>query len=131
MADDDEADDLETPVLRPLVWLGNARRNIRAFPAEAQKIIGDELQLIQFGGMPKDAKPFKGVGSGVIEIALRHDAEAYRTVVAVRLGRRIYVLHAFQKKSKEGIATPKPDVDLIKQRYKEAKELAEHERGEE
>ena len=47
MADDDEADDLETPVLRPLVWLGNSRRNIRAFPAEAQKIIGDELQLIQ------------------------------------------------------------------------------------
>ena len=131
MADDDEADDLETPRLRPLVWLGNSRRNIHAFPAEAQKTIGDELQLIQFGGMPRDAKPFKGVGSGVFEIALRHDTEAYRTVVAVQLGRRIYVLHAFQKKSKKGIATPKPDVDLIKQRYKEAKELAEHEQDEE
>ncbi len=127
LADEDEAEELETPVLRPLVWLGTSLRNLRAFPDEAKKIIGDELQLIQFGGMPKDAKPFKGVGSGVFEIALRHDGEAYRTVLAVQLGRHIYVLHAFQKKSKKGIATPKPDVDLIKQRYKEAKELAEDE----
>lgn len=95
------------------------------------KIIGDELQLIQFGGMPKDATPFKGVGGGVIEIALRHDAEAYRTLLAVQLGRKIYVLHAFQKKSKTAIATPKHDVDLIKQRYKEARELAAHEEDEE
>ncbi len=130
MADEDEAAELETPVLRPLVWLGSSLRNLRAFPDEAKKIIGDELQLIQFGGMPKDAKPFKGVGSGVFEIALRHDGEAYRTVLAVQLGRSIYVLHAFQKKSRKGIATPKPDVDLIKQRYKEARELAEHEQDE-
>ena len=120
-------DDHENPVSRPLVWMGNAKRNLQAFPKEAQKLIGDELQLIQFGGMPKDAKPFKGVGSGVFEIALRFEGDAYRTVLAVQLGERIYVLHAFQKKSKKGIATPKPDVDLIKQRYKEAKELAEHE----
>jgi len=119
--------DDETPVMRPLVWLGNSRRNIQEFPLEARKTIGDELQLIQFGGMPKDAKPFKGVGGGVFEIALRHDTEAYRTVLAVRLGRQIYVLHAFQKKSKKGIATPTHDVDIIKKRYKEAKELFEHE----
>ena len=110
-----------------MVWVGNAKRNIQAFPTGAQKIIGDELQLIQFGGMPKDAKPFRGVGSGVIEIALRYEGDAYRTVVAVQLGERIYVLHAFQKKSKKGIATPKQDVDLIKQRYAEAKERAKHE----
>lgn len=125
MATDEEDD--ETPVLRPIVWMGNAKRNLQAFPEGAQKLIGDELQLIQFGGMPKDAKPFKGVGSGVFEIALRYEGDAYRTVLAVQLGDIIYVLHAFQKKSKKGIATPKPDVDLIKQRYKEAKELAEHE----
>jgi phage-related protein len=124
-AEDDE--ELETPVLRPLVWMGNARRNIQAFPKGAQKLIGDELQLIQFGGMPKGAKPFRGVGSGVFEIALRYDAEAYRTVLAVQLGEKIYVLHAFQKKSKKGIETPKHDVKLIKQRYAEAKELAKHE----
>lgn len=123
----DEADSEGTPVLRPLVWMGNSRRNLRAFPVEARKTLGDELQLIQFGGMPKDAKPFKGVGGGVFEIALRHDAEAYRTVLAVQLGRKIYVLHAFQKKSKHSIDTPKQDVNLIKQRYQEAKELAKYE----
>jgi phage-related protein len=89
-----------------------------------------ELQLIQFGGMPKDAKPFTEVGSGVLEIALRYATNAYRVVTPVQLGTRIYVLHAFQKKSKKGIETPKRDVDLIKQRYAQAKELAhEYEKG--
>ena len=83
-------------------------------------MIGDQIQLIQFGGMPKDAKPFKGVGSGVFEIALRHDKNAYRAVLAVQLGKRIYVLHAFQKKSKHGIKTLKEDIDLIKRRYNQA-----------
>jgi len=127
LASTEDDDEQETPVLRPLVWVGNSKRNLQAFPKGAQKIIGDELQLIQFGGMPKDAKPFRGVGSGVIEIALRYEGDAYRTVVAVQLGERIYVLHAFQKKSKKGIATPKQDVELIKQRYAEAKERAKHE----
>jgi phage-related protein len=127
LANVEDEDELETPVLRPLVWMGHAKRNLQAFPRGAQKTIGDELQLIQFGGMPKDAKPFKGVGSGVFEIALRYDAEAYRTVMAVQLGKKIYVLHAFQKKSKKGIKTAKHDVDLIKQRYAEAKEQAKHE----
>jgi phage-related protein len=124
-AEDD--DERETPVLRPLVWMGSSKRNLQAFPNGAQKIIGDELQLIQFGGMPKNAKPFKGVGSGVLEIALRYHAEAYRTVLAVQLGEKVYVLHAFQKKSKKGIETPKHDVELIKQRYAEARERARHE----
>ena len=127
MASTEEDDEQETPALRPLVWVGNSKRNIQAFPKGAQKLLGDELQLIQFGGMPKDAKPFKGVGSGVLEIALRYGGDAYRTVVAVQLGEKIYVLHAFQKKSKKGIATPKQDVDLIKQRYAEAKERAKYE----
>lgn len=92
-------------------------------------MLGDELQLIQFGGMPKDAKPFKGVGSGVLEIALRYASDAYRVVMAVQLGARIYVLHAFQKKSTKGIATPKRDVELIKKRYAEAQELAREDEG--
>ena len=117
-------DRLKPPVLRPLVWLGDSRKNLRDFPDGAQKLLGDELQLIQFGGMPKDAKPFKGVGSGVIEIALRYSSDAYRVVLAVQIGRRIYILHAFRKKSKKGIGTPKRDVDLIKKRYTEAQELA-------
>jgi len=113
--------------MRPLIWLGDSRRNIQAFPSGAQKLIGDELQLVQFGGMPKDAKPFKGIGSGVFEIALAYETNAFRAVYAVQLGKKIYVLHAFQKKSKSGIKTPQKDVDLIKRRYKEAKELAKHE----
>ena len=79
--------------------------------------------------MPKDAKPFHGVGSGVFEIALAYETNAYRTVFAVQLGAKIYVLHAFQKKSKSGIKTPQKDIDLIKRRYKEAKELAKREKG--
>ena len=117
-------DRLEQPLLRPLVWLGDSKRNIQGFPKGAQKLLGDELQLIQFGGMPKDAKPFKGVDTGVLELALRYASDAYRVITAVQLGRRIYVLHAFQKESKRGIATPKRDVDLIKKRYAQAQELA-------
>jgi phage-related protein len=111
-------------VPRPVVWLGDSKKSLRSFPEGAQKLLGDELQLIQFGGMPKDVKPFKGVGSGVLEIALRYSSDAYRVVLAVQIGRRIYILHAFQKKSKKGVETPKRDVDLIKKRYAEAQELA-------
>lgn len=117
---------VETPVLRPLVWMGNAKRDLQAFPTGAQKLIGDQLQLLQFGGMPKDVKPFHGVGSGVLEIALNYATDAFRTVVAVQLGRKIYVLHAFQKKSKTGKKTSLQDVNLIKNRYKDARELAKH-----
>jgi phage-related protein len=106
--------------------MGNSKKNLMKFPPEVMKIIGDELQYIQFGGMPKDAKPFKGVGSGVFEIAIKYDKEAYRTVVAVQLGDYIYVLHAFQKKSNKGIKTPKEDIDLIKQRLGEAKKVAKN-----
>ncbi|MBW4535276.1 MAG: type II toxin-antitoxin system RelE/ParE family toxin [Pleurocapsa minor HA4230-MV1] len=104
--------------------MGNSKKNLMKFPPEVMKIIGDELQYIQFGGIPKNAKPFKGVGSGVFEIAIKYDKEAYRTVVAVQLGDYIYVLHTFQKKSKKGISTPKEDIDLIKQRLSNAKEIA-------
>ncbi len=63
--------------------MGNSKENLLKFPPEVMKVIGDELQFIQFGGMPKDAKPFKGIGSGVFEIAIKHDKEAYLTVLAV------------------------------------------------
>ena len=106
------------------MWLGDSKKNLRDFPEGAQKLLGDELQLMQFGGMPRDAKPFRGVGSGVVEIALRYASDAYRVVLTLQIGRRIYVLHIFQKKSKKGIETPKRDVDLIKKRYTEAQELA-------
>jgi phage-related protein len=120
-------DDFELPAIRTVVWIGTSKKNLQGFPKGAQKLIGDELQLIQFGEMPTNTKPFKGIGSGVFEIAIRYATDAYRAVLAVQLGEKIYVLHSFQKKVKKGIATPKMDVDLIRQRYSEAKELAKHE----
>ena len=117
----------KTPVIRPVVWMGNSRKNILEFPDDVKKEIGDELQLMQYGGMPRSAKPFKGVGSGIFEIVTDFDKNTYRTVIAVQIGAKIYVLHAFMKKSKKGIATPKSDVDLIKQRYKDAQEAAKYE----
>jgi len=116
------------PKIQPVIWMGDSRKNILKFPDKVRKLIGDELQLIQFGGMPKDAKPFKGVDSGVIEISLKYDKEAYRCVQAVQLGEHIYVLHTFQKKAKKGISTPQSDVNLIKKRYREAKEMESHDK---
>jgi len=121
-------ENLKPPVLRPVIWLGNSKTNLLEFPKEAQKLIGDELQLMQFGGMPKDAKPFKGVGRGVFEIALRYATDAYRVVLAVKLGDKIYVLHAFQKKSSKGISTPQKHLEMIERRLKQATDMDIRER---
>ncbi|MBW4631441.1 MAG: type II toxin-antitoxin system RelE/ParE family toxin [Iphinoe sp. HA4291-MV1] len=110
---------LEVP-LRPLVWMGDSRKNIREFPSEVRASVGYALQLVQVGETPTDAKLFKGVGSGVYEIVKRYDTDTYRAVYAVKIGKKVYVLHAFQKKSKQGIKTPQTDINLIKQRYKDA-----------
>ena len=114
----------EAPILRPLIWVGDSLCQVQGFPKDVQKTVGDELQLIQFGGMPTHAKPFKGVGSGVFELVTRFATDTYRTVFAVQIGRRVYILHAFQKKSTRGMATSKRDVELIKRRYRDAQELA-------
>lgn len=108
---------------RPLEWMGDSRKRLIAMPIEVKKAIGHELHLAQNGEHPPHAKPFKGVGSGVFEIAKPFDTNTYRAVYAVQIGKRMYVLHAFQKKSKRGIATTQSDIDLIKSRYKEAQEL--------
>lgn len=100
--------------------MGDSLKNIRSFPEEVRASIGYALQLVQSGETPMDAKPFKGIGSGVYEIVKRYDTDTYRAVYVVKIGEKIYVLHAFQKKSKQGIKTPQVDVDLIKQRYKDA-----------
>lgn len=118
MTDDDI---IEVP-LRPLVWMGNSRKNIREFPEQVRASIGYALQLVQAGETPLDAKIFKGVGRGVYEIVKRYDTDTYRVVYAVKIGEKVYVLHAFQKKSKQRIKTPQADIDLIKQRYKDALE---------
>ena len=90
-------------MLRPVVWLGNSKKNMRDFPDGAQKLLGDELQLIQFGGMPKDAKPFKGVGSGVLEIALRYASDAYRVVLAVQIGSEFMFCMPFRRNRRKAL----------------------------
>lgn len=86
--------------------------------------MGAALQVAQYGGKHPNAKPWKGLGAGVMEIVDRHDKNAYRAVYAVNLGDVIYVLHAFQKKSKSGIATPKEEIERVRERYKQAVELS-------
>ena len=104
--------------VKPVVWLGDSLKNLKAFPQQVRKSFGDALYDAQIGKMPPHAKPFKGVGRGVIEIIKRYDSDTYRVVYAVQIANKIYVLHAFQKKAKSGIKTPQQDVDLIKLRYK-------------
>ena len=108
---------------RPVVWLGDSLKQVKGFPAEVRREIGVALYDAQKGDKSPDAKPFKGVGSGVFEIVTRFDTDTYRTVYAVRIGESVYVLHAFQKKAKKGIKTPQHEVDAIKRRYKQAVEM--------
>ena len=115
-------------MVRLIVWLGDSKKNLREFPQKVRCDMGAALFAAQCGEMAEHVKPFKGLGSGVFEIVERYDKKAYRLVYGVQVGEKIYVLHAFQKKSKRGIATPKQDIDLIRQRYKEALEDTKHER---
>ena len=109
-----------TPLIRPLLWVASSKRNYGEFPARVQETLGFELFLVQTGQHPPSAKPLKGIGSGVLELVEDFDGDTYRTVYTVRFQEAVYVLHAFKKKSKRGIATPKSDIDLIKRRLKDA-----------
>ena len=106
--------------LRPVLWVASSKRDYRGFPTAVQETMGFELYLVQTGQHPPSAKPLKGLGSGTIELIEDFDGDAYRTVYTVRFKEAVYVLHAFKKKSKRGIATPKSDVELIKRRLKDA-----------
>jgi phage-related protein len=106
--------------VRPLLWVASSKRNYCEFPGKVQDNLGFELFLAQTGQYPPSAKPLKGFGSGVLELVEDYDGDTYRAVYAVRFKEAIYVLHAFQKKSKRGIATPKSDIDLIRRRLRDA-----------
>jgi|SRR5215469_8388362 len=103
---------------RPLFWEGSAKTDFKQFPTSVQKDMGVALFVVQLGGMPPSAKPWKGLGSGVYELAEDHRGDAYRAVYIVKIAESVHVLHAFQKKSKSGIKTPKADVDLIERRLR-------------
>ena len=107
---------------RPIGWVKGALRDFRRFPEATQGKAAEALTIVADGGMPGIAKPLVGLGSGVWELVLRERGDAYRVVYAVQLGEAIYVVHAFQKKSKSGIATPKAEIDLVAERIKRLKE---------
>jgi phage-related protein len=109
-------------LVRRISWLKVARKEFEEFPAEVQIDMATALTIAARGGKADTAKPFKGVGSGVFEIALRHRGDAFRAIYAVQIGDDIWVVDAFQKKSKSGIKTPQVDVDRIKDRMKRLKE---------
>ena len=111
------------PDLREVIWVGDSKRRLREFPQPVQKDMGDALFIAQVGGKSPSAKPYRGIGSGVLEIVEDHDTNTYRAVYTVKLGERIYVLHCFQKKSKRGIKTPQQEINLIKRRFKMAQEM--------
>lgn len=103
---------------RPISWIKAARKDFDDFPANAQIEMAYALTIVAEGQWPDLAKPLAGFGAGVMELALKHRGDAYRVVYAVQIGDDIWVIHAFQKKSKSGIKTPKPDIDLIRERLK-------------
>jgi len=108
---------------RPISWLKGARKDFDGFPQGAQVEMASALTILAEGRMPDIAKPLTGFGSGVMELALKHQGDAFRVVYALQIGDEIWVVHAFQKKSKTGIKTPKQDLDLIEARLKRLKEM--------
>jgi len=115
---------MDKPERRPLFWEGSSKRDFKQFPTPVQKDMGVALFVVQLGGTPPSAKPWKGLGPGVYELIEDHRGDTYRAAYTVRIAESIHVLHAFRKKSKSGIKTPKADVNLIEQRLKAV--LARH-----
>jgi phage-related protein len=107
---------------RPIGWLKGARKDFEDFPQGAQIEMARALTILAEGQMPDIAKPLAGLGSGVMELALRYRGDAFRVVYALQIGDDIWVIHAFQKKSKSGIGTPRQEMDLIRERLKRLRE---------
>jgi phage-related protein len=108
---------------KPIRWVGSSKDDPRPFPEEVRRRVGGALWDAQQGFKAPFAKPLKGFrGAGVLEIVDDFDGDTYRAVYTVRFSGVVYVLHAFQKKSKHGIATPKTELALIEQRLKRARE---------
>lgn len=115
---------MSTPDIKPLIWVGSSLKDLKAFPEVVKDEMGYALFEAQCGLKPIAAKPLRGFGgASVLEIVSDYQADTFRAVYTVKFGGRIYVLHAFQKKSKKGTATPQAEVEIIKRRLKQAEEL--------
>lgn len=112
--------------IRPVVWMGSSRADVSRFPEDVKDAIGFALFVAQQGGKHADAKPLHGfAGAGVLEIVENYNGNTYRAIYTVRFPGRVYVLNAFQKKSKSGIKTPSRDINLIRARLIDAKTIHE------
>ncbi|MGH7024018.1 MAG: type II toxin-antitoxin system RelE/ParE family toxin [Caulobacteraceae bacterium] len=107
---------------RPISWVRAARKDFLDFSVDVQLAAARALTVIAEGERPDVAKPLTGLGSGVWELALRHRGDAFRVVYALQFAEEIWVIHAFQKKSKSGIATPKAEINLVRERLKRLRE---------
>lgn len=105
--------------MKDLTWLADSRSRVKSFPPGVQDDIGYALYAAQLGEKSVRAKPMHGLGGSVMEIVAQDASGTYRAVYTVSIGESIYVIHAFQKKSKAGIATPKSELDVIRQRLKQ------------
>ncbi len=114
---------LETRKTRPVSWIKAALKEFEAFREQAKSICLAALTIAAEGGKADVSKPMRGLGSGVFEIALQLRGDAFRAVYAVQLAEEIWVVHAFQKKSTQGIKTPQHEIDLMKDRLKRLKEM--------
>jgi phage-related protein len=107
---------------RKINWVKGALKDFENFPRDAQDRASAALTFVAEGVTPDIAKPLTGLGSGVWELAIKSRGDAFRVVYVLQLGEDIWIVHAFQKKSKQGMATPKPEIDLIRERIKRLRE---------
>ncbi len=119
----------DEPSFKPVVWVGSSRRDLREFPDTVQDHIGYALFVAQQGGKHREAMTLAGFGSaGVVEIVKDYRSDTFRAVYTLRYAGTVYVLHAFQKKSKTGRETPRRDMELIKHRLRDAEQIARGEK---
>ena len=107
---------------RPIGWVRAARKTYERFPSAVRDRVNTALTIAASGGKADIAKPLRGLGSGIMEIAVRHRTDAWRVVYLTEMAGRLWVIHAFQKKSKTGIRTPKAEIDLVRARLERLRE---------
>ncbi len=113
------------PSLKPVIWVGSSRRDLRAFPGPVQDHMGYALYIAQRGGKHRDTNTLSGFGgAGVVEVVKDFRGDTFRAVYTLRFAGAVYVLHAFQKKSKTGRETARRDLELVKQRLHDAEQIA-------
>ncbi|MCY3820350.1 MAG: type II toxin-antitoxin system RelE/ParE family toxin [Gammaproteobacteria bacterium] len=104
--------------MRSIGWVRAARRDYAAFPPIVRDRINTALSIAAQGSKADIASPLKGLGPGVMEVAVRHRSDAWRVVYVNEISGTLWILHAFRKKSKRGIQTPKPEIDLVRARLR-------------